>query len=1312
MMTPPLPLSDKGCSVLFLLTGISFLVLTACSGSGGGANSEVDIDNDGISNLLDIDDDGDGLIEIATAAELDSVRYALNGKGRRLSAGAALDTTGCGGDNGIRFCNGYELVADISLATYANADGGKGWQPLGHDTDSSNDGCQGVRFEGTFEGNGWTISDLNISRSDENCVGLFGHIAAGSEIRNLALHAETVIGKDRVGGLVGRGPSAQIISSSVVVNEVSGTGDYIGGLVGVGTLARIVSSSVVAGQVKGFNSTGGLVGRGDDARIHSSSAVLSLVIGEGHWIGGLVGVGGGTRIYSSSVVVDEVSGSSSVGGLVGWGREARIHSSLVVVGEIGKSRSSRIGGLVGYFEDGKVAYSYVVSGSNTAMLVGSGSGIGAASYWDSETSGINSGDYGVPKTSNELRSPTGYERIYANWNDWTDIFGGEDELLAVWCDKDNSGTIEADEQTNDNLVWDFGTSSEYPAIRCTPITPAGWRSWWSLDGNGKPQLDQTRLDTLFSEAGIDNDNGRDNGVTSDCSNSIAEVDCNITLGGITEEFLGVGDRDYFVVDLEEAGTLSLWILGSLDINVSLLNEEEASRLRNHENTTTRPYDTNYVGDQYFYELAAGRHYLAITNEGPPISFTLVTSFLPTLIDSCGSTWDTACRFDNLTNSARKSIDSINGSIYPINDSDMFEINITKAGRLTVWLESQLDSQASLLGEHGNQLAYDNNSGYGYDFRISHTFYSYELGLYYLNITSIFSLLDYPRFGPYELFVRFLPMGEEQKCELAEGRQPSRDPDPLLAYQWYLDRIGVKEVWAEGHEGQGVHISIVDDGLDMMHEDLRQNIIANASRNYLVEEDHPSRHSPLPPDCWPTDDRRNPHGTATAGVAAARGDNGLGIKGVAPKAGIYMANYLQYSIYTSLMDAWSPKTSETLVSVNSWGSGSHTRLTKARESVLETIEEHLDPSFNRGISYVISAGNHRVVRNSHFRMIGSFSEIAGPSEDMATYEEINNHRGTIPVCATNRLDSYASFSNPGINLWVCAPGQGGIATTDLTGRAGYNQGLAAPPLGSSFADRLLGHYDFGSDAFYYQQADYRSDYVSYDGNLIAGLPGTDAYYRYYGGTSAAAPMLGGVIALIRSAYPALTWRDTKLILAESAEQLDASAASWQRGGTAYHDTRSHYTHSIDYGFGLVDAAASLDLAAQWQALPPEIHNETIEKTIPFGPVNIEDTIRIGDIGLDFIEHVQLEINSSYADFGHLDIELISPRGTRSLVARRHICARRIGERDCADLEGGFTFASAAHLGEDPQGIWILRVSGATSPTQFDWNLRFYGHKRRS
>ncbi len=485
--------------------------LDQCLSSPAGWTSDLATDNDrdGCRDAdEDIDNDGDGLIEIETAEELDAVRYALNGNGSRLSADEELDTTGCGDGDTITSCSGYELVANISLISYASADGGKGWRPLGNDTDSGRSGCQGAAFDGTFEGNGWTISDLNINRSAEDCVGLFGHIAGGSEIRNLTLHAETVIGNNFVGGLVGAGEDARIYSSSVLVAEVSGTGGSIGGLVGDGNSARIYSSSVVASVVSGTSNVGSLVGAGEDARIYSSAVVANEVSAPSH-LGGLVGGGLRAWIYSSSVLVGRVNGGSNgifVGGLVGFGEVARVHSSSVVAGVVkGQPNilaplgNRAVGGLTGNFANGRTAYSYVVSGSDTDMLSPLRSGArGVASYWDNETSGTKTGGVGSPKSSDELRMPTDYERIYVDWNK-TNIFGG-DVPLAVWCDRDNSGSIEAGEEIDDNLIWDFGTSGQYPAIRCTPIAPADWRGWWFLNGTtGKPQLNQTRLDEALNQ---------------------------------------------------------------------------------------------------------------------------------------------------------------------------------------------------------------------------------------------------------------------------------------------------------------------------------------------------------------------------------------------------------------------------------------------------------------------------------------------------------------------------------------------------------------------------------------------------------------------------------------------------------------------------------------------------------------------------------------------------------------------------------------------------------------------------------------------
>ncbi|WP_275078267.1 GLUG motif-containing protein, partial [Microbulbifer mangrovi] len=90
-----------------------------------------DTDNDGITNLIDDDDNNDGiidadansngLIEVATWAELDAIRYSLDGTGKRLTAEGELDLSGCPHiiETGVsqKRCQGYELVADLDFDT-------------------------------------------------------------------------------------------------------------------------------------------------------------------------------------------------------------------------------------------------------------------------------------------------------------------------------------------------------------------------------------------------------------------------------------------------------------------------------------------------------------------------------------------------------------------------------------------------------------------------------------------------------------------------------------------------------------------------------------------------------------------------------------------------------------------------------------------------------------------------------------------------------------------------------------------------------------------------------------------------------------------------------------------------------------------------------------------------------------------------------------------------------------------------------------------------------------------------------------------
>ncbi|MCH9664891.1 MAG: hypothetical protein K0U41_03485 [Gammaproteobacteria bacterium] len=306
-----------------------------------------DDDGDTVLDIDDVDDNGNGLIEIATAQELNRIRYNLAGTslqsaGNNNSAAAQ----GCIASSPFAVeCHGYELVADIRLEYYGE------WEPLGSCTGSAATNSLATcsnqdMFAGIFEGNNHTITNLTITRNgggDFFGVGLFGAVAPTAELRNIRL------------------------LDVAIQADVATTLWYVGALAGVADGATIIASSATNGSVNGNYFVGGLVGSAHNGtRIGYSHTNLKKVESRYKNVGGLVGSGGDCSIMSSYALTEEINsletpGGGRAGGLAGSLVNCSTRHSYAVVDKIG-STDEYVGGLVGRIDDSTIHSSYALSG--------------------------------------------------------------------------------------------------------------------------------------------------------------------------------------------------------------------------------------------------------------------------------------------------------------------------------------------------------------------------------------------------------------------------------------------------------------------------------------------------------------------------------------------------------------------------------------------------------------------------------------------------------------------------------------------------------------------------------------------------------------------------------------------------------------------------------------------------------------------------------------------------------------------------------------------------------------------------------------
>ena len=184
-------------------------------------------------------------------------------------------------------CTGYELMGNLDFATATTSL--RTWDP-------------NYNYHGMLEGNGYTISNLNI---DENgTAGLFPNLHASGTIRNLGLVNPTVRGRIQVGAFAATN-QGNIVASWVSGGAISGTGtpadtDF-GGIAGRNQGSIIASYSTASVSASNWNGdVGGLVGQNEAVITASYAAGATAGTGSFVVIGGLAGLATSTSAITNS----------------------------------------------------------------------------------------------------------------------------------------------------------------------------------------------------------------------------------------------------------------------------------------------------------------------------------------------------------------------------------------------------------------------------------------------------------------------------------------------------------------------------------------------------------------------------------------------------------------------------------------------------------------------------------------------------------------------------------------------------------------------------------------------------------------------------------------------------------------------------------------------------------------------------------------------------------------------------------------------------------------------------------------------------
>ncbi len=518
-------------------------------------------------------------------------------------------------------------------------------------------------------------------------------------------------------------------------------------------------------------------------------------------------------------------------------------------------------------------------------------------------------------------------------------------------------------------------------------------------------------------------------------------------------------------------------------------------------------------------------------------------------------------------------------------------------------------------------------------------------------------------------------------------------DTLFSQQWHLNQtvgglldLNVTGVWdstGQNYTGNGVRVAVIDDAVQRTHHDLNDNIDVTLDWDFQDNDTDPSGVN------------GNNHGTAVAGIIASERD-GNGTVGVSYDATLFGFRVKSSGTLPTLYDEFIGDITAAIDEASGVGTiagageadvvnmsngtqiGTNImELDVPTQSLMNTLETAINNAASQGrggLGTVIvkSAGNGR-----------------GSDHD-ANLSSWNANIHTISVAAVDQDGDVSSYSTHGSNVLISGfgtPGQ--VVTTDRLGAEGYNTGGANPD------------YAFG-----------------------------------FNGTSAAAPMVSGVVALMLEANPDLGWRDVQEILANSARHVGSDVGtthSFPENYDWFFNNSNHWNgggmhFSKDYGFGLVDAHAAVRMAETWgSASRTSVNqvvafhdalngNETLDGVVGGGSTagtSGSETYSFVETTNVRIEQITIDIAFETTYLGDFEFTLVSPDGTTHLVIND---VWNNSSLDWGDNDGTFdsnerwTYTTNAFWGEHSAGTWQLILTddaGGDRTTVFDADIRMFG-----